>query len=107
MPIDNLIDVRDPDHRLPTQISSAVSQLRAIEQGHDKRTTSMMKNLPNKMSNAKIIAMLEETCPGGFDFVYTRIDFQTGASVGYSFVKCVASLVGWRGLMFVQLPYPF
>jgi hypothetical protein len=54
----------------------------------DKRTTLMIKNLPNRYSRAMVIALLESKLPvGSFDFVYVPIDFATRQNFAYAFVN--------------------
>lgn len=49
-----------------------------IEQGLDTRTTVMVKNIPNKMSDKDLIAYIGAVCPRKIDFLYLRMDFQNG-----------------------------
>ena len=49
-----------------------------IEDGQDTRTTVMVKNIPNKMSDADLIDYINNVCPRKIDFLYLRMDFQNG-----------------------------
>jgi hypothetical protein len=49
-----------------------------IESGMDTRTTVMIKNIPNKMTDRDLIAFIEDVCPRRIDFLYLRMDFQNG-----------------------------
>jgi hypothetical protein len=49
-----------------------------IEDGQDTRTTVMIKNIPNKMSDKDLIAYIGKVCPRRIDFLYLRMDFQNG-----------------------------
>jgi hypothetical protein len=49
-----------------------------IEDGRDTRTTVMIKNIPNKMSDKDLIAFIGKVCPRKIDFLYLRMDFQNG-----------------------------
>lgn len=49
-----------------------------IESGQDTRTTVMIKNIPNKMSDKDLIAYINKVCPRRIDFLYLRMDFQNG-----------------------------
>lgn len=53
--------------------------LAKIEDGQDTRTTVMVKNIPNKMSDKDLIAYIGKVCPRKIDFLYLRMDFQNGA----------------------------
>jgi hypothetical protein len=50
----------------------------SIEDGLDTRTTVMVKNIPNKMSDRDLIAYIGNVCPRKIDFLYLRMDFQNG-----------------------------
>ncbi|KAI0958378.1 hypothetical protein AcV7_004213 [Taiwanofungus camphoratus] len=50
-----------------------------IEEGKDMRTTVMIKNIPNKMSDKDLLAFIGKVCPRRIDFLYLRMDFQNGA----------------------------
>lgn len=60
-----------------------------IESGQDTRTTVMIKNIPNKMSDKDLIAYINKVCPRRIDFLYLRMDFQNGCNVGYAFVNFI------------------
>jgi hypothetical protein len=64
--------------------------LRNIEEGVDTRTTVMIKNIPNKMSDKDLLAFLHKICPKRIDFLYLRMDFQNGCNVGYAFVNFIS-----------------
>ncbi|TFK44789.1 hypothetical protein BDQ12DRAFT_35519 [Crucibulum laeve] len=63
--------------------------LARIEEGLDTRTTVMVKNIPNKMSDKDLIAYIAKVCPRKIDFLYLRMDFQNGCNVGYAFVNFI------------------
>lgn len=52
--------------------------LDAIESGADTRTTVMVKNIPNKMSDRDLLGFIGRVCPRRIDFLYLRMDFQNG-----------------------------
>jgi len=52
--------------------------LAKIGEGGDTRSTVMIKNIPNKMSDADLTAYIGKVCPRGIDFLYLRMDFQNG-----------------------------
>lgn len=60
-----------------------------IQDGQDTRTTVMIKNIPNKMSDKDLVAYIGKVCPKKIDFLYLRMDFQNGCNVGYAFVNFI------------------
>ncbi|KAJ3547205.1 hypothetical protein NMY22_g1742 [Coprinellus aureogranulatus] len=80
-------------HVYPTADVAAKNQLAIpkIESGQDTRTTVMIKNIPNKMSDRDLIAYINKVCPRRIDFLYLRMDFQNGkwCNVGYAFVNFI------------------
>lgn len=60
-----------------------------IEQGFDARTTCMIKNIPNKYSQALLISFINETHAGLYDFIYLRMDFKNRCNVGYAFINFI------------------
>lgn len=69
---------------IPEKNSVSVSR---IEAGLDTRTTVMLKNIPNKMSDSDLRKYISEVVPNSFDFMYLRFDFNSSANVGYAFVN--------------------
>lgn len=58
-----------------------------ILNGLDKRTTVMIKDVPNKLSREELVSILREVVPNEVDFVYLRFDFNNHCNVGYAFVN--------------------
>lgn len=53
-----------------------------------KKTTLMLKNLPNDYTREMLIDLLNtQGCEGCFDFVYLPIDFERDSGLGYAFVN--------------------
>jgi len=55
--------------------------------GEDKRTTLMIKNIPNKYTQKMLLASVDETLRGKYDFFYLPIDFKNKCNVGYGFIN--------------------
>lgn len=64
--------------------------IKKIELGVDTRTTVMVKNIPNKMTDKELITYINKVCPRRIDFLYLRMDFQNGCNVGYAFVNFIS-----------------
>ncbi|XP_073058333.1 protein MEI2-like 5 [Primulina eburnea] len=65
--------------------------LEKIVNGEDSRTTLMIKNIPNKYTSKMLLAAIDETHKGTYDFLYLPIDFKNKCNVGYAFINMVSS----------------
>ncbi|KAF5370759.1 hypothetical protein D9758_002010 [Tetrapyrgos nigripes] len=63
--------------------------LARIEDGQDTRTTIMIKNIPNKMTDKDLVTYINKVIPRRIDFLYLRMDFSNGCNVGYAFVNFI------------------
>ncbi|KAL7143595.1 hypothetical protein ABFS83_08G202400 [Erythranthe nasuta] len=61
-----------------------------IVNGEDSRTTLMIKNIPNKYTSKMLLAAIDETNKGTYDFLYLPIDFKNKCNVGYAFINMVS-----------------
>jgi hypothetical protein len=59
--------------------------------GEDRRTTLMIKNIPNKYTQKMLLATIDESFKGQYDFFYLPIDFKNKCNVGYAFINMVRS----------------
>ncbi len=71
------VEVAQHGHRAPG--TKNLLDIAAIENGMDTRTTVMIKNIPNKMSDKDLKSFIDRVCPRRIDFMYLRMDFQNGA----------------------------
>jgi hypothetical protein len=60
-----------------------------IAQGIDKRTTLMIRNIPNKFTQQMLLDLVNSTHHGEFDFFYLRMDFRNHCNVGYAFINFI------------------
>lgn len=58
-------------------------------EGEDKRTTLMIKNIPNKYTQKMLLTTIDEKFRGTYDFFYLPIDFKNKCNVGYAFINMV------------------
>lgn len=72
------LHVRAPGVPPPPISEKNQLDLNKIEQGLDTRTTVMIKNIPNKMSDKDLMLFVADVCPRRIDFMYLRMDFQNG-----------------------------
>eukprot|EP00252_Welwitschia_mirabilis_P025394 TRINITY_DN7902_c0_g3_i3.p1 TRINITY_DN7902_c0_g3~~TRINITY_DN7902_c0_g3_i3.p1 ORF type:complete len:649 (-),score=110.25 TRINITY_DN7902_c0_g3_i3:332-2278(-) len=64
--------------------------LEKIISGEDTRTTLMIKNIPNKYTSKMLLAAIDETNRGTYDFLYLPIDFKNKCNVGYAFLNMIS-----------------
>ena len=61
----------------------------AIMLHREFRTTAMLRNIPNTMTLVDLEQILNLVCPGKYDFVYLRVDFNNQHNVGYAFINFI------------------
>uniref|UniRef100_A0A7S1KLC6 RRM domain-containing protein n=1 Tax=Percolomonas cosmopolitus TaxID=63605 RepID=A0A7S1KLC6_9EUKA len=60
-----------------------------VRRGDDKRTTLMIKNIPNKYSQKMLLSEIDKKFKEKYDFFYLPIDFRNRCNVGYAFINLV------------------
>lgn len=58
-----------------------------ISQGREKRTTIMVRNIPNKYTQQLLLDELNLKFVNCYDFFYLPIDFKNKCNVGYAFIN--------------------
>ncbi|KAF9958347.1 hypothetical protein BGZ72_000488 [Mortierella alpina] len=61
----------------------------AFQAVSEKRTTFMIRNIPNKYTQQMLLELINETHRGKFDFLYLRMDFKNRCNVGYAFINFI------------------
>ena len=61
--------------------------LQNILNGSDKRTSLMIRNIPNKYTQAMLTQELDENHKGLYDFIYLPIDPKNRCNWGYAFIN--------------------
>lgn len=89
---------------LAVLVSRSMMEMRGTDRlvvvsGEDKRTTLMIKNIPNKYTQKMLLATIDEDFRGHYDFFYLPIDFKNKCNVGYAFINMVRSTASqcWLG----------
>jgi len=62
-----------------------------VGRADDKRTTLMIKNIPNKYDRNLILQTIDKNHKGKYDFFYLPIDFRNRCNVGYAFINFIDS----------------
>ena len=58
--------------------------------GADRRTTLMLKNIPNKYTQKTLLEAIDEQMEGKYDFFYLPIDFKNRCNIGYAFINMIS-----------------
>ncbi|PGG98555.1 hypothetical protein GX51_06751 [Blastomyces parvus] len=74
-------------HSDPRSNNQNFVDIERIRCGVDVRTTIMLRNIPNKIDQAMLKDIVDETSHGKYDFMYLRIDFANNCNVGYAFIN--------------------
>jgi len=99
-----------PSHEPSEQQMDNNLNIARIENGQDMRTTVMIKNIPNKMTDKDLMTFIERVCARRIDFFYLRMDFKNGMHVILA-ATCLtenqAVMLGMRSLISLQSTISF
>lgn len=74
--------------------------LKDLPYPHDK-TTIMLRNIPNKYTQAMLLEAVNSGFKGLYDFLYLPIDFKNKCNVGYAFINFIHPYYG-KGISRVE-----
>ena len=66
--------------------------LEQILKGYEKRTTIMIRHIPNKYSSDDLLNEIDFACKGKYDFFYLPLDPENNCNLGYSFINFIDPL---------------
>jgi hypothetical protein len=71
--------------------SGSAESCEVISESDSTGTTVIMRNIPNRFSQAVLTAVLDKQgFSGAYDLIYVPVDFATGVSFGYAFVNLIS-----------------
>ncbi|KEF61751.1 uncharacterized protein A1O9_03321 [Exophiala aquamarina CBS 119918] len=85
------------DRRINHNTNHNAVDLNRITAGVDVRTTIMLRNIPNRVDQPLLKAIIDETSAGCYDFMYLRIDFANNCNVGYAFINFIDFIIARAG----------
>lgn len=63
--------------------------LNRLLSGEDRRTTIMIRHIPNKYTEEMLLKRIDRLHKGTYDFFYLPLDLNNGCNIGYAFINFV------------------
>lgn len=89
---DGISNSQNPVSMESSETDKYAINLGAILSDQDKRTTLMIKNIPNKYDQDMLLNAINNRLSGTYDFFYLPIDFKNRCNVGYAFINFIDPL---------------
>lgn len=77
----------------PNQKEKYRLNFRKILKGEDKKTSLMIRNIPNKYNQSMLTQELDENHEGLYDYIYLPIDPKNKCNYGYAFINLVHPII--------------
>jgi RNA recognition motif-containing protein len=80
---------RQASHKTEKRRHNFDISLHLISSGMDKRSTLMIRNIPNKYTQKMLMSDIDTNFRSMYDFFYLPIDFKNKCNMGYAFINFI------------------